>query len=32
MVTTTDVTKIWGKVKNGWIAEDTEKRKEESPD
>jgi hypothetical protein len=29
---TTDNTKIWWKVKNGWIAEYTEKRKEESPD
>jgi hypothetical protein len=29
---TTDITKIWEKVKNGQIAEDNEKRKEECPD
>jgi hypothetical protein len=32
MVTITDITKIWEKVKNGQIAEDNENRKEEGPD
>jgi hypothetical protein len=32
MLMTTDITKIWEKVQNGQIAEDNEKRKEESPD
>lgn len=29
---TTDITKIWEKVKNGQIAEDNENTKEESTD